>query len=295
MISASVVAGSFIAAQSRTISGLTVALENWVLAAFLSFSSGTVIIGLALLVSKNQRSRVKPLWADLRSGGYPLWGLLGGIFGGFFVMMQGFVASVVGVALFSVGVVAGQAIAALTIDNFGLIGMTKRQLNLGRIAGLLLTFSGLVITADLSSYSFSPLVLLAVLAGAGTGVQQALNGKLKVQTGSPVLATLVNFLAGTALITLVLIALGRFDVAAFPSNPLLYLGGAMGVTFIFLQVVVVQHIGTLALGISMLFGQLCGSLVMDLVIPVSDRSVTAATLLGISLALAGASVIALRR
>jgi len=58
---------------------------------------------------------------------------------------------------------------------------------------------------------------------------------------------------------------------------------------------VVQHIGTLALGISMLFGQLFGSLVMDLVIPVSDRGVTLATLLGLGLALAGASVVALRR
>ena len=295
MIGASVIAGSFIAAQSRTISGLSVALDNWIVAAFLSFSSGTLIIGAILLFSRRHRARVRPLLADLRSGSFPFWGLLGGVFGGFFVMMQGFVAAAIGVALFSVGVVAGQAMAALIIDNFGLLSMTKRQITLARLLGLVLTFSGLVITADLGSYSFTPLILFAVLAGAGTGVQQALNGRIRATSGSPVLATLINFVAGTLLIALALLISGHVQVASFPTNPLLYLGGAMGVTFIFLQVVVVQHIGTLALGISMLFGQLCGSLLLDLVIPVSDRSVTSATLIGILLALVGASVLALRR
>ena len=295
MIGASVVAGAFISAQSRTISGLSLALENWVLAAMLSFSSGLLIIGLVLLVSTKHRSRVRPLLSDIRYGNYPLWGLIGGLFGGFFVMMQGLVAGVVGVALFSVGVVAGQAAAATTIDSLGLLGMPRRNLNLARVLGLALTMAGLIVTADLASYQFSPLVLLALLAGAGTGVQQALNGRLKQSTGSSVLATTVNFVGGTVLIAAALLAFGRFDFAQFPTNPLLYLGGAMGVTFIFLQVVVVQHIGTLALGISMLFGQLFGSLVMDLVIPVSDRGVTLATLLGLGLALAGASVVALRR
>jgi len=193
MIGASVVAGAFISAQSRTISGLSLALENWVLAAMLSFSSGLLIIGLVLLVSTKHRSRVRPLLSDIRYGNYPLWGLIGGLFGGFFVMMQGLVAGVVGVALFSVGVVAGQAAAATTIDSLGLLGMPRRHLNLARVLGLALTMAGLIVTADLASYQFSPLVLLALLAGAGTGVQQALNGRLKQSTGSSVLATTVNF------------------------------------------------------------------------------------------------------
>lgn len=295
MVGASVLGGAFIAGQARANSGLGLALENSVLAALISFGSGLLIISVILFSSRNHREKFSGLLHSVRDGRIELWGLFGGLLGGFFVMVQSWVASLVGVALFSIGVVAGQAIAALFIDGYGLLGQAQRRLNWGRLLGILLTFSGLVASADLGTYQLSLILVLPLLAGAGMGLQQALNGRLGKVTESPVATTFLNFLFGTSLIGLTLLLSGQVSFATWPNNPLLYLGGALGVTFIFLQVVVVQHIGTLALGISLLFGQLVGSLVFDLVTPVSSREVGIATFIGLGLALVGATIVAIRR
>ena len=295
MVASSVVAGVFIAGQARVNSGLGLELSNSLLAALISFGSGLVITSIILLSSRAHRAKLAVLFGKVRGGEFPIWGLLGGALGGFFVMIQSWVGAAIGIALFSVGVVSGQAIAALVLDGYGLFGLTKRKLSIARFIGIALTLIGLIITADLASYQFSWLLVLPFLAGLGMGLQQAINGKLGKAAESPIAATFLNFVMGTAIISLTLLVSQNFSVHAFPSNPLLYLGGALGVTFIFLQVVLVQRIGTLVLGIALLVGQLIGALIFDLVLPVSDRVVSANTLIGIALALAGATVVSLKR
>jgi transporter family-2 protein len=295
MIGASILGGVFIAGQARANSGLGLAIESSILAALISFGSGLMIISVILFSSPSHRSKLVQLLHSVRAGQIEMWGLVGGLLGGFFVMMQSWVAGVIGVALFSIGVVAGQAVAALFIDGYGLLGQSKRRLNWSRLNGIALTFSGLVVSADIANYQPTPLLVLPLIAGAGMGIQQGLNGRLGRVTASPVATTFLNFLFGTALIALTFLVTGDFSLSGFPDNPLLYLGGALGVTFIFLQVIVVQHIGTLVLGISLLLGQLMGSLAFDILLPVSSREVSVATVVGVGLALGGAVVVALKR
>lgn len=295
MILVSALAGVFIAGQARVNSGLGLELGNSLLAALISFGSGLVIVSLLVFANSSQRAKLRELAQLVRSGGYPVWGLLGGALGGFFVMIQSWIGALVGIALFSVGVVAGQAVAALVLDGYGLFGLTKRKLSIARFIGIKLTLIGLLVTADLANYQFSPLLLLPFLAGIGMGVQQAINGKLGKAAASPLVATLANFVVGTSLIALTLVLLQQFDLKTLPENPVLYIGGALGVTFIFLQVVLVLKIGALVLGIALLVGQLIGSLLFDLLVPISDRVVGLNTLIGIALALAGATVVTLKR
>ena len=112
-----------------------------------------------------------------------------------------------------------------------------------------------------------------------------------------IFATLINFVLGTALIAIALLVTnGGFQFSGeFPTEPVLYIGGLVGVVFIFVQVVLVPKIGTLAMGVSLLVGQLISSLLLDLVAPISSREVTGYTLAEVLLGLVGATLLAQRR
>ena len=296
-IAVSVIAGAFMAVQARVNGGLGVELQNGMLAALISFGSGLLIVTAILLFSPKAQSNLSTLRAAVTSGRLPWWNLFAGAIGGFFVITQGVVAGVIGIALFSVGVVFGQAVSALVIDGNGLLGMTKRPIGMARIVGTQVALFGLVLASDLTNYAFSPLVLLPLFAGAGIGFQQAMNGRLGKAAKSPTLATFLNFLTGTAFIAIAMLVVqgGITLPETLPGNPLLYIGGIVGVVFIYVQVVVVPKIGALAMGISLLVGQLSGSLALDHLIPVAQRELTLVSILGLLLVLAGATVVALRR
>lgn len=296
-IAVSVIAGAFMAVQARVNGGLGVELQNGILAALISFGSGLLIVTAILLFSPKARSNISTLRAAVTGGGLPWWNLFAGAIGGFFVITQGVVAGVIGIALFSVGVVFGQAVSALVIDGNGLVGMTKRPIGMARIVGTQIALVGLVLASDLGNYAFSPLVLLPLFAGAGIGFQQAMNGRLGRAAKSPTLATFLNFLTGTLFIAIaMLLVQGGISLPhTFPTNPLLYVGGLVGVVFIYVQVVVVPRIGALAMGISLLVGQLSGSLLLDTLAPVSQRVISISTISGLFLVFLGAAVVALKR
>jgi transporter family-2 protein len=177
------------------------------------------------------------------------------------------------------------------------MGLVRRKINSLRIGGTALAIAGLIITSEPATYDISWLLVLPFLAGSGTGFQQALNARLGQVAESPIVATFVNFVTGTALILVTtLLAQGGIDLpAAFPGNPLLYIGGIIGVTFIFTQVIVVPKIGALATSIALLFGQLGGSLLLDVIAPVAARGISVSTLIGIGLVSVGATLVLLRR
>ncbi|WP_275574855.1 DMT family transporter [Ventosimonas gracilis] len=50
-----------------------------------------------------------------------------------------------GAASFIVYVIAGQMLTSLLIDHFGLVGLTVKEVNLGRIGGVALIFVGMLL------------------------------------------------------------------------------------------------------------------------------------------------------
>jgi transporter family-2 protein len=291
-IFAAVVGGGFMAVQARVNTGLGQEIGSGILAALVSFSIGLLIISVATFASSKNQAALSLTVSRFIDSSIPIWLSVAGMLGGIYVIMQGVVAGLIGVALFSIGVVAGSALSALLLDGNGLLGLTKRKIGLTRLAGTVLALSGLVVASDLANYSFSPLILLPFAAGIGIGFQNGLFGKL---AQSAIVPTFFNFIAGAVFIALALLIVEGFSFpASWPSNPLLYLGGVVGVIFIFMQVVVLPKIGALSMGIAMLVGQLSGSVLLDLLVPIADRPVTISTLLGIALAMLGAALVARR-
>ena len=103
------------------------------------------------------------------------------------------------------------------------------------------------------------------LAGAGTSVQQAINGRLAA-IGGPWATTLNNFVVGTIVLLacFVLSLLGSGHLDGLPSNAWLYAGGSLGVAFIWLSAVLVRVHGVLVLSLSMIAGNVIGAELIEL-------------------------------
>jgi bacterial/archaeal transporter family-2 protein len=297
---ASVLAGVLVAVQTRVNGELGAELEQGTLAALISFASGLIFVAAFTLTTAKGRRGVRTVATALRNQTLPWWAVIGGLFGALLVLTQGLSAGVLGVALFSVAVVTGQAMGAVAIDSRGWLGAPKIRLGAWRIVGALAVLVGVVIAVDLPSGELSKdsaLFLLPLVAGLGVGYQQAVNGWVRSVAGSPASATLINFMVGTAALLLATMVslpfVGLPD--SYPGTWWLWTGGAVGAVFIAIQITTVSIVGVLGLGVSLVTGQLLGSILLDVFVPVGNSSVTPETILGAVITLVGALVVTLSR
>jgi transporter family-2 protein len=297
---ASVVSGAFVALQSRINGEFGLALDNGALAALISFSTGLTVITLVMLGSPSGRGGLSHLLAAVAEGRLPWWAMIGGAAGAFLVLTQGLSAGVLGVAVFSIAVVTGQSLGAVLIDSRGWFGVTKVRLGLQRGLGALIVLVGVVVALDVTPGSLPDvglLLLLPLVAGAGTGFQQAVNGRVRNVTGSALAATFVNFVVGaTVLLVAFVVSLPTLGLPeSLPGTWWLWTGGFIGVVFIVVQVTVVGIVGVLGLGVSIISGQLIGSIILDAVAPLSTSHLGVSTLIGALVTLAGALMVTLGR
>lgn len=293
---ATVIAGLGVAAQHRVNGELGQVIGDGFTAALISFSSGLVILLVATAVSPRGRAAFRAIRPLVASGELRWWMLLGGLGGAFLVLGQSLVAGILGVAIFTVATVTGQTAMGLWIDATGFAGGRRAPVTAQRLIGTVLTLAAVVVAVAPEIGGQVPVaaLLLPLLAGLGVGAQAAVNGRVRVATGSPIAATTINFIVGTAALAVVtgvhLLIAGLPE--SLPSDPVLYLGGAIGAGFIAIQTVTVARIGVLLLGLCLVMGQLIGALVLDLVAPIGVPT-TASTALGAALTLVGVLVTAI--
>ena len=278
--------GLLLALQSRINGALAVALGDSLLSAVISFGGGLVVLLGSLVFSGRMRSGVAGVRTALRSGRLRPWQCLGGLGGALFVVGQSLAVGVLGVALFTVGVVAGQTLSGLFVDRAGLGPGGAQAPSVPRVLGALLAIAGAgwASVGAVGDVGGAQLVLLVLplLAGAAMAVQQAVNGHVGVVANSPFTASLVNFTAG---MTALVIGWGvglliRGGPSGAPDNPVLYLGGLIGVVVIALSAYIVKLTGVLLFGLSMISGQLLGSMLLDVVLPVQKAALTTSTIIG---------------
>lgn len=263
--------GVMTAIQARINGVLGVTLDDGILAGFVSFSVG--LIALVLLVPLMPRARrgVATLWNGLRRGSIPFWMLLGGACGALTVSTQGLVAGALGVALFTVGVVAGQTLHGLVLDRIGFGPAGVVAVTPGRVIGgaLVLVAVGISLGGDVLSQAPLWMLLLPFVAGVGIAWQSAANGRLAQRVQSPIVATFASFFGGAILLAVAAIVniVVTGPPAPFPTEPWLYVGGLIGVVYILLGTFIVARIGVLLLGLGSVLGQLLTSAIIDLVWP----------------------------
>jgi transporter family-2 protein len=292
-------AGLAIPVQGRINGALGARLNDGIAASVVSFSTGLVLMILISLALPRGRAGLARILPAVRSRAFPRIYVLAGGIGALFVFAQSFTVGLLGVALFTVATVTGQTLSGLLVDRLGIGPAGKKSVTAIRVIGCVLTIAAVAwavsprFAAPGGGSAGGPETLLVplllpVLAGFLMSFQQAMNGTATVHYGTPLAATLVNFVAGTAVLWL---AWGVKVTVAGPGNALpadwwYYLGGPMGCVFIGLGALLVRSLGVLVTGLGMIAGQLLGSLGLDLLVPAPGTVVAPATVLGTLLTLA---------
>ena len=294
---AAVTAGLLVPVQARVNGALGMALADGLAAAVVSFTTGLILMIAISLALPRGRAGLAEVLPALRERRFPRYYVLAGAIGALFVFAQSFTVGLLGVALFTVAAVTGQTLSGLLVDRMGIGPAGKRPITGIRVIGSVLTvaavawavsprFSGGAGASDPLQLILP--VLLPVLAGFLMSFQQAMNGTATVHYGTPITATLVNFIAGSVLLWL---AWGIKLAIAGAGNGLpgqwwYYLGGPMGCIFIAVAAFLVRSLGVLVTGLGMIAGQLLGSLGLDLALPAPGTVVALPTVLGTLLTLA---------
>ena len=294
-IACAVVAGVLVAVQSRINGELGQRLDDGFAAALISFGSGLVILLVALALWRPGRAGFRRLPAALRDGRLRWWMLCGGAAGAFLVLSQGLTAAVLGVALFSVATVAGQSISGLLVDRTTLVSGGPRHLTVPRVVG-----AGARgprrrrVRRDAAERRRSALDAAAAVprrprprlaaGGQRPGARERrerphrhgrqLRRRHRRARWSPSSCTRVA--AGWP--------------QSLPTEPWLYLGGAIGCVFIAAAAVLVRITGTLVLSLAMIAGQLVAAIVIDTMLPGHAGSLAVSTVVGTVLALAAVVV-----
>ncbi|MCP2030169.1 transporter family-2 protein [Okibacterium sp. HSC-33S16] len=289
--------GAGIAVQTRINGALGVSLGDGFTAGVISFGSGLVILLVVMVLVPSGRRGVRAVWTGVRDGSMPVWSVLGGVAGAFFVLSQGVTGAVIGVALFSVALVAGQTISGLVLDRRGFGSQSHVGFTWPRLTGAALTVVAVAISMSSQLRGDFPawMLLMPLVAGFGSGWQSAVNGRVRARAGSALSATFLNFLIGTTALVIVAVIRNAFAgwPTTLPAQPWLYLGGAIGCVFIGVNAYLVSHTGVLVLGLGTVTGQLLTSVAIDAFAP-GAHPLAVTTVLGALLALIAVSIATLR-
>jgi bacterial/archaeal transporter family-2 protein len=118
-------------------------LRTWVghplTAALLSFLVGTI----AIVVTVVAVGAPRPVLGALRAA--PWWIWIGGLLGAYYIIAQVLVTPRVGATIFLALVIAGQLLAAITMDHTGALGLPRHPVTPGRLLGAACLVTGVVL------------------------------------------------------------------------------------------------------------------------------------------------------
>lgn len=270
--------------------------SNAVIAAMMSVGGGFICAAVLVAFHGPSRRSVGNLVTAGKQGRLQWWNYLAGMGGAIFILGQATVVPVYGVTLYMVSVVAGQSVASLLVDRLGIGVGPRRLITISRVGAAALALTGAILIGIARPEG----LILAVAglawgigAGGVTAIQYALNGLISKETGSTLVTAALNFFMGFTLLTAFLAIKATFGAQAFAApppileNPLLWLGGPLGLLFIASAAFLVRTLGVLAFTVTAVSGQLTGALILDEVLPTSGSVVNGLVLAGFAATLTG--------
>ena len=289
MVGAAVSAGVGLAVQARLNGELGARLGDGIAASLASTTAGMAVLLALVPTLPSGRRGLGLVRSALRTGGLRWWHCCGGVSGALFVASQGISVGALGVAVFTVAIVAGTATGSLAADQWGLGPGGRHAITPSRVGGALVCVAAVAVAVHdrLGGRGTLALVALPVVAGIAVAIQSALNGRGGAAAGSPWPATLVNF--AVAALTLAVALLVELSVRGVPSGkltgaPWLYAAGLIGIGVVAIATLAVRQVGVLIFGLASVAGQLLGALALDVVTPGPRPS--AATVIGTVVTLA---------
>lgn len=286
-----IVGGVAFAFQSRINGAVAGQFHDGFAAAALSFGVGAVVLLIGVSLVPAGRRRAARLIRAIRAGDLPAWYLVAGAIGANVVLAQSLTVAILGVAIFTVSLVAGQTISGVLVDATGFGAREPRPPSRWRLIGSVLTIIAVVwaVSPDFSGSTdlgavIGPLVL-PVISGLLYGFQQAMNGRIGAAAGTPMIPATTNFTAGAIVLVIAWAIKQAFvpTTGTFPTAWWAFLPGPLGIVAVSLSALLAPRLGVLLLGLGTIAGQLLGSLGLDLFAPAGGAHVAAATIGGTAL------------
>ncbi len=134
-----VAAGVSIVIQQVLNANLRGALDSTAWSGFASYFVGVACMAVLVLVLQD------PLPPASLTARVPWWAWSGGLFGAIFIGLAIILVPKLGAATFLALVVAGQMLASVTFDHFGLLGLAQRSVDLPRLIGVVLLIGGVIL------------------------------------------------------------------------------------------------------------------------------------------------------
>ena len=237
----------------------------------------------------------------------PWWHAIGGIATAIYVastiLLFPRLGAVVTVGLF----IAGQMVASLALDAFGVLGVMQQAPELATVIGTIAVLTGAAAivfgqkgaTSELSASKVG-WILLALLAGAVLPIQGAINGLLREDIGAPFVVGTVSFAGATLsmvvvlLVTLILTDAPKPQLGGLAKMPWWgWLGAFCGATYVTTVFTAIPVIGTAAAVGLTVAGQQIASLFVDRYgwFRLPKREISRLRHAGVALLLAGVALI----
>ena len=135
--------GLLIGIQAATNTALRIELNSPWIAALTNFIVGVVVLFIIILIVKPETfSGMKPIFM----GQVPLWKMIGGLIGAFFVVSVTFLAPHLGVGKVIILYLFGQITMSIIVDHFGLFGMPIDKITVQKALGILMLIGGVILT-----------------------------------------------------------------------------------------------------------------------------------------------------
>jgi transporter family-2 protein len=287
-------AGGLAAAVQSAANGELAERTTAPVAALVNNVGGALLVVVGLVLVPSLRSGLRAV-AQTR---LPWWAYLGGLGGAFFVVAAAYVVPTLGVAVFTISLVAGSAFGGLAVDRVGLAPTGRLPLTWPRLVGAVLGVSAVTLAqvgrpAGELTVGF---LALAVAGGIAVALQAALNGRVSA-AGNPGAATVVNFAVNTPALVAFAAAAGTFGAhwpSRWPAQWYLYVGGVLGVTLVVILAVCVRVVGVLRTNLALVGGQLGGAVLLDALLP-GRAAPSPAVLAGVVLTAVAAGLAGWRR
>ena len=135
-------AGVSVATQQVLNGNLRTALGSPAWAGLVSYAGGLVAM-IAAVIALGERV---PSWKTIADVPWYAWS--GGLFGAAFILLAILLLPFLGAATLFALVIAGQVLAAVTMDHFGAFGLAAHPVSAARLAGAVLLIAGVVLIRD---------------------------------------------------------------------------------------------------------------------------------------------------
>lgn len=273
---AGIIMGTFFPIQASMSARLSSSSKTPLTASLIAFTLGTVILLIINLI-------IDPVGFTVGIDfTYPLYVFIGGAIAGVgFNVANIILFSKLGASITTLVTVAGQMIVGILIDHFGWFGVPANPVSIPRTHGIAIMIfaislvqpkkkNDLPMTLEEEKKNSKIIwIITGVLAGFLPPLQTAINGELRVATGSPLGAAFISFFVGAIiLIILILITQRRLEFPLYDTKknriPIwIYMGGIFGIFIVSGNIILLPILGSVLTTMVFLLGQMIMALIID--------------------------------